>query len=589
MGMFVLNGLVLRVAPLLRVAARCGISLVSNPRVWCVCLLLVRVAPASAQTNEFRGLWADAWRSDLWTSQGISQVIADLRAGNFNALIPQVRRRGDALYSSNYEPKCQDVIAGFDPLADMLAKAHDTTRGQRIEVHPWLVTYHIWNDTNKLPPQPNHPLNLHRDWLMKDVSGNTLIDGAYTFDPGHPAVQQHTFNVAMDIVTRYDIDGLNFDYIRYSGTDEGYNDVTVARFQRLCRRAGKPSPEDPVWKQFRRDQITALLRKVYLNTMAIKPWVKISCDTITWAPAPTSDAAWYSSSAAWTSVLQDWRGWMQEGIMDLNIPMAYFRHSVSRYALDYNNWSNFTKDHRFNRQAAIGPGVYLNSISNSIVQIRQTRLATSSGKRADGVVGYSYGGTQTNAGLSRADFLRALVAPSVHDPLAPPVFAQPVETPAMPWKAAPTKGHLKGFVLAGTNILDGAGITLNGNVSRSATNDATGFYGFVDLEPGDYVVTASFAGFTPATSPVTIRAGKVATLDFDLPVIPPRFSSTTIGPDGTVKGQFSASPGNYGLDWTSNMANWFPLTNVSSASNRFEYEDRLPGDPRRFYRARRLP
>lgn len=485
-------------------------------------LLLLGAAPVSAQSNEFRAFWVDAWGAGIWNASQVTQLINDTRAGNLNAVIPQVRRRGDAFYNSNYEPRCTDMAAGFDSLADLISKAHNTNSGQqRIEVHAWLVMYHIWaTSAGALPPQPDHPLNLHPDWLLKDINGNTLIGGQYTFDPGHPAVQEHTFNVCMDIITNYNVDGLNFDYIRYSSINEGYNEVTVERFNRLFGRTGQPSPSDPVWKQFRRDQITGLLRKIYLNVIAVKPHVKISCDTITWAPGPTSDSQWYSSSAAWNSVLQDWRGWMEEGIMDLNIPMNYFRQWT--HPTDYVNWSTFAKNRRFNRHLAIGPGIYLNSVEDAIAQMRHTREPTSTGNKADGVVGYSYRVTNKD-GVSRANFLNALVNPSVYDPITPPIFAQKVPVPEMPWKTAPTKGHVKGTIYGGgtTNRLDGARITITGPLSRAQTNDATGFYGFVDLNPGTYTITATFPGYMPQSTNVTVTSGVVSTRDLVLPLTGP--------------------------------------------------------------------
>jgi uncharacterized lipoprotein YddW (UPF0748 family) len=472
---------------------------------------------SSAQTPEYRGFWVDAWGSELWNSGNITKVVNDTRAGNMNLIVAQARRRGDALYNSKFEPKCKDIAGAFDPLADLIVKGHNTNAGPYVEVHAWVVTYHIHQGTTA-PTQPSHPLNLHPDWLLKDINGNLIIGNEYTFDPGHPEVQKHTFNVCMDIVTNYNVDGLNFDYIRYSSTSEGYNDVTVARFNKRFNRIGTPSTSDAVWKQFRRDQVTGLLRKIYLNAIAVRPEVKISCDTITWAPGPTSDSSWYSSAAAWNSVLQDWRGWMEEGILDINIPMNYFRQTAN--AADYVNWSNFAKDHRFNRQVIIGPGIYLNSVADTILQLRQARQVTSGGNSADGSCGYSFRVTNKD-GVSRANYLGALTSASVHDPLSPPVFAQAVPTPTMTWKTAPTKGHLKGFAYGGglTNPLDGVKVTLTGPLTRAQTNDATGFYGFVDLAPGVYTVAASFAGFIPVSSNVTISAGTVATADLVLPAI----------------------------------------------------------------------
>jgi uncharacterized lipoprotein YddW (UPF0748 family) len=473
-----------------------------------------------AQANEMRALWADAWGTGFQTASQVNTLTNDLRTGNFNAIVPQVRRRGDAFYNGVYEPKNAGISPSFDPLADIIAKCHNTNFGPKIEVHAWIVTYHIWQGTTP-PPQPDHPLNLHPDWLLEDVNGNTFIDNQYTFDPGHPGVQRHTFNVAMSIVTNYNVDGLNFDYIRYSSPNEGYNPVTVARFNQRFGRTGQPAPSDALWKQFRRDQITGLLRKVYLHTLAVKPHVKISCDTITWAPGPTSLSSWYSSAAAWNSVLQDWRGWMEEGIMDLNLPMAYFAQTGA-HTVSWTNWNNFIKDHQYNRHAAIGPGIYLNSTADAIVQMRYSRVASLTGNSARGVIGYSYR-VPNNDGVSRANFINALVNPSAYDPVTPPIFAQPATIPPMPWKTAPTTGHLMGNLTGTqvTNYLDGAVVNLTGPVNRSQTNDATGFYGFVDLPPGNYTVTASFAGYQTAATNVTISAGTVATRDLNLALLGP--------------------------------------------------------------------
>lgn len=483
--------------------------------------LFATMAPASAQTNEYRGFWVDAWGTGFRTATEVNTLTNDLRRGNFNMVIPQVRRRGDAFYNSNFEPKNPSVSpASFDPLADLIAKCNNTNFGPKIEVHAWIVTYHIWQGTN-LPTATNHPYNLHPDWLLEDFNGNKLIDNEWTFDPGHPDVQRHTFNVAMDIIANYNVDGFNFDYVRYSSSSVGYNPVSVARFNQLYGRTGKPATTDAAWKQFRRDQVTALVRKVYLNAIALKPQVKISADTITWSPGPTSLASWYSSSAAWNNVLQDWRGWMEEGILDLNIPMAYF-DQAGAYTTAWTNWCNFTRDHQYNRHALIGPGIYLNSVSNAIVQMRHTRNPSPGGNFTRGHVGYSYRVTNKD-GVSRSTFINALLGPSVYDPITPAIYAQPATIPVMPWKATPTLGHLKGTIYSGniTNALDGAVVTLAGPVSRVQTNDATGFYGFVDLPPGNYTVAATFPGYAPASNSVTVAVGSVATRDLNLSLIGP--------------------------------------------------------------------
>lgn len=491
-------------------------------------LILISVT-ARAQTPEWRAFWVDAFGAGFKSASEVTTLINNTRAANANAVVPEVRKRGDAYYNGSiYEPRPSEIGASFDPLADLLAKAHDTSGGkQRIEVHAWIVSYKIWGNQNTPPSasNPPHPYNAHPEWLTQDVNG-ALWDGtSYSFDPGHPDVQRYTFNVCMDIISRYDIDGFNFDYIRYTGNTWGYHPVTVARFNARYGRTGQPAPTDALWRQFRRDQVTALVRKVYLHTMAIKPWVKISADTITWGNnGVANDSQWFSSSAAWNDVLQDWRGWMQEGILDLSIPMNYYRHHNTTpptdHATAYTNWMNFAKDRQFSRHTAIGPGTYLNYTSNAIVQMRATRAPSPLGNYARGVCAYVY--KQPDAqGTSFATFKNFLTnSPNAHDPSATPLFGEKVPVPDMPWKSAPTKGHLMGTVFGSnnTNSLDGAVVTIIGPVTRSQTNDATGFYGFVDLPPGNYSVTASFPGYLTGVTNVAVAVSNVALRDFVLPL-----------------------------------------------------------------------
>ena len=460
---------------------------------------------------EFRGLWVDTFHPALRTATEVRQLVADASAGGFNALLVEVRKRGDAYYNSRFEPKASDVSpAGFDPLAELVRLAHDTTGGQpRIEVHAWIVTYNIWNRETVLPPQADHPYRRHPDWLTESSTGARWDGANYAFDPAHPAVQDHTVNVALDLVERYPVDGLHLDYIRYAGRAWGYHPVAVERFNRRTGRTGRPSPDDPAWLQFRRDQVTSLVRRIYLASIRARPDVKVSAATIAWAPGITSSGQW-TTSAAFSTVLQDWRGWMQEGILDLNIPMAYFRQSER--AADWAAWGRFAKDHRYRRHVALGAGTYLNPVAGSLSQLRSTRTPTSLAPAADGLAVYSYA-VPASDGTSGTAFRRILTQGLAGDPL-PPLFADPVPVPAMPWKAAPETGHLLGQVRdPGTGeVADGAVVTLRGPVTRTLRTDANGWFGAVDLPPGDYLVSvAPLAGHPARTARVGIDAGPVRT------------------------------------------------------------------------------
>lgn len=410
----------------------------------CLFLLVGWTVSSSAlvQPPELRGWWVDTWHAAMRNAAEVDALVETARAANFNALFVEVRKRGDAYYDSRFEPVASDVQAGFDPLAHLVQRAHDTSAGARIEVHAWIVTYNIWNNQSTPPPQPDHPYRLHPDWLTESVSGEKWDGSNFAFDPGHPAVQEHTFNVAMDIVSRYNVDGLHFDYVRYAGCDWGYNPVAVARFNASTDSTGRPAPDDSWWMRWRRDQVTALLRRLYMAVTALKPNVKVSAATITWTPTATTFSSWLKA-AAWSNVLQDWRAWMEEGILDINVPMAYFRQESHATALA--EWSRFARQNRFQRHIAIGTGTYLNTISNSIVQMRGTRVVPGAGiPRADGMVLYSYAVPCKDA--SRTDFIAALTTSTTNDAVSPPVFATAVVPPPMPWKTDGTVFGITGAI-----------------------------------------------------------------------------------------------------------------------------------------------
>lgn len=481
-------------------------------------LVLLGIAFGAQAAEELRGLWVDTFRPGLRNPTEVAQLVSEARGAGLNTLFVEVRKRGDAYYDSRFEPRAADVAPGFDPLGRLLELAHDTSLGPRLEVHAWMVTYNIWNNATTPPPQTNHPYRLHPDWLTRSVSGSTWDGSNYAFDPGHPAVQEHTFNVAMDLVRRYDIDGLHFDYVRYAGPDWGYNEAAVTRYNRRFGRAGRPAASHPDWLQFRRDQVTGLVRKVYLTALAEKPAVRISAATITFAPGITTTAQWPSSSA-YSGVLQDWRAWMEEGILDWNIPMAYFRQTEHPEALTA--WNVFIKDHQYRRRAAIGLGWYLNGASNALVQTRLARRPTAGGRTASGVVGYSYAAPSLDA--TRGEFFQALVVPSRFDASPTPVFAEAASVPAAPWKTSADFGHLLGYVRDATTErgIDGAEVSVCGRVNRTLRSDASGFFGTVDLPPGDYAVRMVAPGYEPASADVSIAGARVSELEFPLEGIDP--------------------------------------------------------------------
>ncbi|MCH8980354.1 MAG: family 10 glycosylhydrolase, partial [Armatimonadetes bacterium] len=206
-------------------------------------MLLSTEGPAGPAMREFRAAWIATVANIDWPSEpGLSNaelkqemiVILDLcEKNNFNAVIFQVRPAGDAMYKSDLEPwsyfltgeQGKAPASGWDPLTFVVAEAHD--RG--LEVHCWFNPYRAKHPGQKTGLDPLH-IKVRKPELVKQL-------GKYLWmDPGEPEVQDHSFNVFMDVVERYDIDGVHIDdyfypYPSYAG--------------------GADFPDEPSWQKYK--------------------------------------------------------------------------------------------------------------------------------------------------------------------------------------------------------------------------------------------------------------------------------------------------------------------------------------------------
>ena len=472
-------------------------------------VVLMMMCAAGALADEFRAFWVDAWHAGFLNQGQVDKLlgvpgdpnsIGDIRRVNFNAVIVQVRRRADTCYPSGVgEPYFSSGLSpsNFNALQAMIRAAHDTTGGkQRIEVHCWIVAFATAGGT--VYSRHNNAGDLDNYWVTLDAAGNETSDKA--FDPGHPKCQEYTVNVAMDLVNRFDIDGIHYDYIRFTGNNQGYNPVSVARYNARYGTTGNPASTEERFKQWRRDQVTSVVRKVYAKIQSSKPWVKQSGSFVTWNPSPASSTrAGFQATRPYYDVYSDWDSWMQEGIVDMAVPMTYY--NWASLPSDYTKWMNFEKDRKANRHMVVGPGTYMNSQANAISELLMTRNASPAGNYAQGFSAYNYytpysGGTWTSAW---EDDLRTQVTPTR------------AEIPVMPWKVSPSKGHISGTVtMAETGAwADGATARITGPESKTQICDGTGFYSFIDLAPGSYTVTATLGAYPVATKQVAVAIGSV--------------------------------------------------------------------------------
>lgn len=542
-----------------------------------VCTLMiggiVKNAHAQSPRSEYRAFWVDTFNTALNNHDDVVAVVNNARAANANAIFAQVRRRGDAWYLNSLEPLPDGVAIapGFDPLQDLITEAH----AGGIEVHAFVITGAIWNrHPTTLPPpvSPDHVFNRHgfnqatgqiytgRDnWLTRtllpDGSGITFqghrFGSDFWIDLGHPDAAAETADVLLHLVKNYDVDGLHLDRIRYpeftatgqtpaNGINIGYNETSVARFQQRYRiTPGSPPPatNDPRWVQWRRDQVTNFVRRVYLNAIAIKPQIKISAALIAFGGIGATESAWNSAEAYWR-VYQDWRAWTEEGILDLAIPMNYKREHDAAQATQYNQWNEWTKNHQYNRAAIIGQGAFLNAIEGTLRQTRRALEPSSTGQSASGVIFFSM--ATSNVAVTANPFSlppgqntpvrpfaefaaglttgKSLDGATLYEPAGlTPIFGEPAAIPTFAWKTAPTRGHLMGFAkLADDSPFDAAdvGITnLTTGQIKTTVTDGGGFYGGVDLAPGQYVARAKIGEVAVYSAVFTVAPGAVTIAD----------------------------------------------------------------------------
>jgi uncharacterized lipoprotein YddW (UPF0748 family) len=301
------------------------------------------------ETGETRGLWVV--RTTMETPESVRSLVQRARDNGFTDLMVQVRGRGDAYYNSNLEPRAEALSrqsADFDPLALVISEAHQ----YGIRVHAWINIYLV-ADLDSLPVSRDHAIYKHPEWVMvpRGIGGELYDvlpdDDAYLgriiefsrvnrreleglfVSPAHPGVKDNLFNIWMDIATRYEVDGLHFDYVRYPNAQYDYSRVSLDRFrqemdnklerderQSLARRFRndplfyvKTFPE--AYAEFQRDQVTELVERIYRGVKSVKPDAIISA------------AVFANQEDAGRSRFQDWKKWLRNGDLDVVCPMAY--------------------------------------------------------------------------------------------------------------------------------------------------------------------------------------------------------------------------------------------------------------------------
>jgi len=468
--------------------------------------MLALAGPAVAARPEYRALWVDVFHKGLRNQAECEAMLATARMANYNAIIVQVRKACDAYYNSGVEPKNPAIASGFDPLGYLIQRCHSPRAGEQpLEVHAWLVTYRTRLPNEDLWKSPQHVFQRHPEWMNQTASGAKTLGGEnagrYYLDPGVPQVIDYNLSVVRDILSRYSVDGIHFDYIRYPETDGegnlwGYNPTSIARFNALYGRTGKPDANDPDFNEFRRNQIYDQVRKIYAHTRAWRPQVKISAATITWDDVGRG----FERTDAYGNIFQDWRQMALDGYLDMMVPMNYKREAVAAQASAHRNWAAFLgqvarQSGRFGLNGV--DGEELNAVDGILTQIRATRSLPG----VTGIASYCYAEPRKGSGS------RPTPDTEFFNTIRTQVFPDVAPIPQATWLTNPRDGLVKGVVTRNGKPVDGAIVKLGG---RSTHTDGTGFYAFARVTPGNQQVTAEDGSGVIGSRGAAVQAGGVA-------------------------------------------------------------------------------
>ncbi len=362
--------------------------------------------------REFRAAWVASVYNIDWPSQkglGAGRQQAEMRAildrlvsMKMNAIVFQVRPNADALYQSRLEPwshwlsGAQGQSPGYDPLAYCIQQAH--ARG--IEVHAWFNPFRALPNKD-IRTAGNHVVRTHPS-VIRDFKTSRWMDPSSSF------TQKRALSVIMDVVSRYDVDGVHIDDYFYP-----YPDVDKQGRAKQVFPDGK-SPAA------RRRAVDGFVKKMYSSVKSRKPWVRVGISPFgIWRPGVPAGTT--ARIDAYHHLSADSRKWLQQGWCDYLSPQLYWRIQSEQ------SYSRLLAWWRGQGSRPVWPGISSARINSSedpgrpVSEIvNQVSLSRSVGKNYVGHVFWSMKSLMNNRG-------------GVNQALIKNFYQEPALVPPMPW------------------------------------------------------------------------------------------------------------------------------------------------------------
>lgn len=344
-------------------------------------------------SREFRAAWVATVANINWPSQpGLSvkdqqrealELLDLLKENNFNAVIFQVRPQADALYQSELEPWSYYLTGEqgeapepfYDPLHFWIEAAHD--RG--LELHAWLNPYRA-HHTSGGEISEKSVVKTHPELVLE------LANGMWWMDPAKEGTKQRSTRVVMDLVERYDLDGIHFDdyFYPYPAYNEGEDFPDNESWAAYNSSGGKFSRGD-----WRREHVNVFIRNLYERIKATKPHVKFGLSPFgIWRPGYPSSIAGYDQ---FEELYADARLWLNKGWIDYFTPQLYWKISpaAQSFPVLLGWWASENKMDRH-----LWPGINIGlggDEANAVETINQIMITRGILPESPGVVHWSIG------------------------------------------------------------------------------------------------------------------------------------------------------------------------------------------------------
>ena len=295
---------------------------------------------ATPEKKEVRGVWITNVSSNvLFSPWAINRALRQLSQLNFNTVYPVTWNRGNTFYPSDVAKKIigqpQDpTLTAFRLGQDVLREIFQQSHRQGLRVIPWfeygfmapinslLVRRHPHWVTTSLDKNRNFSEQFSelelKDLLPKSDEQSLLTQLQQSLsiynvwlNPTHPQVQNFILELILEVVKKYDVDGIQIDDRFGMPVQFGYDPMTIYLYQE--QHQGKKPPEnftDPEWMQWRANQITAFIERLYKSIKAVKPNCIVSLSSNPY-------------DFAYKLYLQDWQTWIERGLVDEFILQVY--------------------------------------------------------------------------------------------------------------------------------------------------------------------------------------------------------------------------------------------------------------------------